>query len=346
MSKSVERGTDGSQGKTEYVTKATKRQLPWILVRCICFLVCFTVLLVGVSGVLARKSLLEPWNMSVKVGGFYNEPENSIDTIFFGSSHMYCSVDPVQLKELNGRNTYILATQEQPVWLSYYYMKEALKTQTPETMVFEINMVTADSDYAEDGANYSALDPIRFSKNKIDMVNAAAPWRERLNFLFNVFKYHERWEDLVVEEDIKQEYKREKDPYRGYVKLEMTSPQAFSVEPSGITEVKAPIGKVTDYLNRIIDLAEEQGCRLIFLKAPSNPLPEDQMLYNAAFQLAEQRGVEWLDCNQYYREIGIDPQTDFFDGHHLNVSGVAKLTAFLAQKLWPEPANLANSRQL
>lgn len=318
--------------QTPYITEETRTQLPWILIRCVCFLLCFALLFLGITGILARKSLLLPWNMSVKVGGFYNEPKDSIQTMLFGSSHMYCSVDPVQLQKLTGQTAYTLATQEQPVWATYYYILEALKNQKPKTVVFEVNMVTADQNYAEDGPNYSALDPIRFSMNRIKMALATAPWGHKRELLFNIYKYHGRWAELD-KDDITQSYKKERDPQRGFVELDNVSPQAITVNPASVKDAAPLLPKVTDYLNRIIDLSKEKGFQLIFFKSPSNPTREEQEKYNAAFQLAEERGVPYLDCNQYYKEIGINPKTDFFDEHHLNESGVRKVTPFVAEKL-------------
>lgn len=315
------------------------------MVRALTFILIFFVLFSAVSGMLARKSLAKPWDMSVKVGGFYNEPKDSFDTMFFGSSHMYCSVDPVQLEELTGRRSYILATQEQPLWFSYYYMLEALKTQKPDTMVLEVNMVTQKELYAEEGTNYSALDPITFSRNKIDMVRAAVPKGEQRNYLFNIFKYHGRWEELELE-DYKQTYREKTDAHHGYVKLLEVHPLEEAVaDISGVTDVKEPLEKNMDYLKKICDLAEEENIRLVLMKSPSNPGEEDQLMYNAVWQLAEERNIPYADFNRGIscvdhdhasldvQEIGLDKDTDYYDQHHLNFNGVIKFTPVFAQFL-------------
>ena len=48
----------------------------------ICFILVFLVAFTEVSGILERKSLSGAWNMSVKVNGFYNEPQNTFDILF------------------------------------------------------------------------------------------------------------------------------------------------------------------------------------------------------------------------------------------------------------------------
>ena len=45
----------------------------------------------------ARKSLEPPWDMTNKIGGFYNEPEGEFSVLFFGSSHVYASVSSLNL---------------------------------------------------------------------------------------------------------------------------------------------------------------------------------------------------------------------------------------------------------
>ena len=61
------------------------------LLRGLAFLLVFLVLYAGVDHIFRRKSLAAPWNMTTKVAGFYNEPENEFEVMFFGSSHAYAS---------------------------------------------------------------------------------------------------------------------------------------------------------------------------------------------------------------------------------------------------------------
>ena len=113
------------------------------------FLAVFSLIFIRVSEILEHKSLAEPWNMTLKVEGFYNEPKNSMDLLFFGSSHMYCSIDPVMLQEETGLTSYVFATQQQPLWITCHYMKEALKYQRPEKIFLEVHMVSYQEKYAD-----------------------------------------------------------------------------------------------------------------------------------------------------------------------------------------------------
>ena len=55
---------------------------PGQLLRFLIFLGIFLLLFVRVSDILEFKSLAPPWNMTLKVGGFYNEPKDSMDVMF------------------------------------------------------------------------------------------------------------------------------------------------------------------------------------------------------------------------------------------------------------------------
>lgn len=303
-----------------------------LLLRCICFLLCFAVILSALSNLLVRKSLTEPWNMSLKVGGFYNEPENSMDVMYFGSSHIYCTVNPVAMEDLTGLSSYVLATQSQPVWVSYYYMKEALKTQKPKTVVMEVHMAIEEEEYAEEGTLHSAIDPIPMSKNKIDMIYAAVPEGERRNYIFNIIKYHTRWEELE-KEDYTQDYLKEKDAFRGYVRLLQATPVEERADLTQVTEASEPLTKTMTYFNKIIDLAEAEGFQLIFLKSPSNATVEEKMKYNAVEALAIERGIPFVDYNLLYEEVGLDTAADFYDQRHLNEQGMMKFLPHFAQYL-------------
>ena len=79
-----------------------------------------------------------------KINGFFNEPAESMDVICYGSSRMYCTVDPLVLHAQTGLRSYVLATQQQPLAATYYYMKGRIvrgdridaKKVVPGTRVF------------------------------------------------------------------------------------------------------------------------------------------------------------------------------------------------------------------
>lgn len=45
---------------------------------------------------------------------------------------------------------------------------------------------------------------------------------------------------------------------------------------------------------------------------------------------AEENSLEFIDLNEKLTEIGIDENSDFYDGAHLNTNGAKKTTKYLA----------------
>ena len=63
----------------------------------------------------------EPWNR-VLMKSYYEQ--ESIDNVFFGSSHVYCDVNPEILDRINGMNNFNMATPGQRWDDTYYLLKE------------------------------------------------------------------------------------------------------------------------------------------------------------------------------------------------------------------------------
>ena len=221
------------------------------------FVLIFLLILSGASDLLMHKQIEGRWNMTAKVVGFYNEEPDSFDVMFFGSSHMYCSVDPAVFYEETGLKSYVFATQRQPLWITYHYMIEALKTQRPELLVVETHMAVQEEDYMDEATNHTAIDPIPMSKNKLDMIFASVPKGERRFYIFNIMKYHGRWEYLE-KEDFVRAYEKTTDPDKGYVRLSEVSDDVVWEDVSSVTESRVGTPKNIEYLHKIMDLAERR----------------------------------------------------------------------------------------
>ena len=89
--------------------------------------------------VLDRILLLKSKDGIEQIHAYYKQPEDSVDVLFVGSSHIFCHVNTGILWDDYGIPAFDLAAAEQPFWNSYYYIKEGLKTQTPELVVLDIS---------------------------------------------------------------------------------------------------------------------------------------------------------------------------------------------------------------
>ena len=64
--------------------------------------------------------------------------QDNIETLFLGSSHVFCGYNPEVLEEYYGENVYLAATPVQKIDASYYLLKEALKTNPIKTVYIDM----------------------------------------------------------------------------------------------------------------------------------------------------------------------------------------------------------------
>ena len=123
-----------------------------------------------------------------KINGFFNEPPDSMDLLCFGSSRMYCTMNPLVLHHETGLSAYVLATQQQPLAATELYMKESLRSQRPRVLLLEATMAFYDTEGAGEGALRDCLDPLPWSENKREIIRTLVPEGERASYYFPFLK--------------------------------------------------------------------------------------------------------------------------------------------------------------
>ncbi len=291
------------------------------------FLTVFFVLFSLCDRILCRKEIGGWWNVTEKIDGFYNSPENEYDIIFFGSSHAYCSFNPLVIWKETGVKSYVFATQQQPVWATYYYMKDAFSRQKPDIAVFDVLMMSENREYYDDGVNYTFCDNMPFSMDKVRLAYASAPKGERAGLLVRFIKYHSRWNE-ISEQDFTYRKENMSDYSKGYYVLTSRCNDAVHEDLENVTDCAPVSEKNMEYFEKIIELCKEKNVRLLLVKAPSNATAEEQRYYNTVEKIAKEKGIEFVDYNMRFDEIGFDMENDFFDKRHLNIYGAEKFTKY------------------
>lgn len=307
------------------------------------FLILLGLILYPVQKVMARKSLDQPWDMTNKVGGFYNEAEDQFEVMYFGPSHAYAAFSPLVIWEETGIKSYVFATQRQPIWATYTYIKEALKTQSPSLIVLECRMAFEDQEYYlgkdDIGVTYSYMDELPLSWDKVELAVQSAPDLEgRASTLFNFMMYHRRWKELK-EYDVTFRRDQARDPYKGFV---MLAPQPAPQPRPAIEGIEGitPLPEKNQYwLEEIIRLCQERGIELWIVKTPCNLELEEKPLLNAVKATAAQSGVPFHDFNEDYCAIGLTEDM-FFDAHHLDALGATRFSQYFADELAAARPNL------
>ena len=299
------------------------------------FLLLLGLILYPVQKVMARKSLSGAWDMTNKIAGFYNE-EDRFEVMFFGSSHAYASFSPLVIWEETGIKSYVFATQQQPLWATYTYIKEALGKQSPALIVLECRMASGDKEYYiegdDKGVSYSYMDDLPLSWEKVKLAGRSAPGpEEQFGLLFNFMMYHSRWKELS-RSDLTFRWDQVRDPYKGFVMLPPQDTPQPRPAVENVTGTAPLLEKNQYWLEEIIRLCQDAGTQLWIVKAPSNLGPEEKPLLNTVKATAEKYGVPFHDFNEDYDAIGLTEDM-FYDAQHLDAFGATRFSRYFADAL-------------
>lgn len=265
---------------------------------------------------------------------FAKYKKDSVDTVFIGNSHQYCSINPDLLKEEYGLETFMLATAAQTVPMSYYAAMEAVEFQHPSRIIFEVSYCANDfrtvtpemSHYFFDGmprckARRLALD---------DLIEEG-----RIYFELPLGTYHGRWKELS-----QADFGGETVSDRGGVHYEEV---VYNNEiPLVDVEETLPMPEEMEkYMDLLVEYCKSQQIELILYVAPFNTLyaGDDAMLedllrreriFNYVGEYAMERDIEFHNLFYELDGIGLDGMTDWMDRQHLNCNGQAKFTRYVA----------------
>lgn len=291
----------------------------------------FCVLFCGVNSVLSRKSFYVD-----SIRDFLFSSTLDVDAIGFGSSHMYCTLNPFVLYRNEGMRSYVCATQQQPAELTFEYIRRALKTHRPKVALLETLMFFSQghpTTISSDVIAHNSLDPIPFGIDKCLTVVGLPNVNNIDSLIFPFIKYHSRWKELS-----------RRDWRPGRPSLFEESIMGFRVFANSRTNYIAAVDyskcrqiKVDDYymsyLNQILRFVSANDCQLVLLTAPFalNDICKGRIMY--INEWAKANNVLHIDLNSDFKLTGIDNDTDYFDRTHLNVLGSEKATLYIGRKL-------------
>lgn len=288
------------------------------------FLVC---MITGIGIGLHRATLNRSDEGCVQLADFYRLEKDTVDVLFVGSSHVYYSVNTCMLYDDHGIASYLLASPGQPVWISYYFLEEALKTQSPELVVFDVcTLYKKESDIG--AASWPSLISMKPSLAKwraICAVNQKERQLDSIGAFFSFPYYHTRYTQPSESE---QRYNGFKPDFSVISKRELAE---WKHTDRTNFDRAVPVSAQTEhYLRKLIALCQEKQIQLLLVNAPYlNQTEEKQTAYNYVFRIAQEYGVPYIDSN-FVEEMQIDFATDLLEPSHLNYYGSMKYTDYLA----------------
>lgn len=208
--------------------------------------------------------------------GYYNEPENTIDVLYIGSSHAFCSFSPIDIFHNYGITGYVRGSSCQKIWASETVLEDSLRTQQPKVVVFEV-MMMFDLSAQTETFNREIYDSLRPSIEKYLGVETAldkSTDEDFLSYVFPIMRYHDRWSTLE-QSDFTFWGESKHLPTKGYYPRQSVTP-VTAVDP-GLYEISDMepyqyTQETIEYLQRMKNLCDENGIAFVMVKAPPNLL--------------------------------------------------------------------------
>ncbi len=280
------------------------------------------------NGVLRIRSM----HGSSQAIAMYYQPYNTIDVLMLGSSHIHCDVNTGVLWSDFGIAAYDYSAAEQPLWTSYYYLKECCKYQKPKLVVLDLySPARFKEEYQYEWLNEN-LCGIRFSINKLQMLLASCEFSAIDEYFPSFFVYHNRYTELTAEDfTFPIRAGKELKSFKGFTPFwgrnEQAEPALTEKSIGGLT------AKSEEYLEKIIEYTENQGIELFLIVSPYITTDEDETVYNRIREIADYYEIDFNSTNYHYDEIGIDFDQDFNDPSHLNYWGACKFSRYLGNEI-------------
>lgn len=267
------------------------------------------------------------WSTDYRVKQYQELPENSVEVLFLGSSNLMSGINPVQLWEETGIQSYAYCSRAQTFPFTYAYLQDALRTQNPECVVIDAYSIFCDkviNNLSNTDFHFGInMDSLSVSA-KSELITNYIYKKEWLSYYFPLFKNHNYYKSWENPEDETAEI------FMGFCfadGIEYYDIPQYSDNVAAMDEVDGI------YLQKIIELCQEKEIDLFVIKTPVAYTDEEHQKLNAAKQMCEAYGVEFYDMSLDAADWGFDFNTDMRDSFHINKNGAKKATSRIGEIL-------------
>lgn len=263
----------------------------------------------------------------------YRQPENSVDVLMLGSSCAYAGVNTNILFREYGVAAYNLCTAEQPYWISYYYLEEALKTQQPKLILLDAKASIYQDDYSKRGRTILSTYGIRSFDTRMKAIAACVADEDFAGFALAFPELHSYYQKVETKNfAYPPDNSGRGTDWKGYIEMDVTEQHQ---EPVPVwTSDRRPINaRQEEYFVKTLLLAQEHGIPVLLIGFPNPDYAHDHMYYNTLWHIAAQYGVDGINFNSPNLRAYLDYASDFADWQHLNIKGSAVFSRLLGNGL-------------
>ncbi len=276
---------------------------------------------------------------------FYSLPPNSLDLVFLGSSHSYCTFDPALFDEALGISSFQMGMPLQHPDSTYFTLLEVLNYQKPKVAVVEVYWDMLDDAFEMKQASM-LFQVLRNKALEQQYIKEVFPLGEKLKYNRDITKYQldyfayknndlqKRMEAALhvkAPETTEKQVGTEKYATKGFLYCDY---KMLPDEFDKTNQFKRFDGKKwkfdkkqKHYLQEIVDTCAQNNIKLVFVTAPVANVSLSKMknyyyVNEQVSDFAEENSIPYIDYNVVSLHENILTNDNFRDDAHLNNSGV------------------------
>lgn len=308
--------------------------------KCVIFMIVGVIIWFGIEKVLAEPNI-SGWDNNA-FSKVYKYSEN-YDAIFLGTSMSVTNISSEELYMNYGIRSLTLGSPEQPTYLTYYFLKEALNYQNPKVVIFDIESLFYAKENIENRIKeneyqyvHFLLDGMKNSSSKKGAIEDAKKIVSDINewdYWSPMYNNHAKWENLSKSNFVNTENKSLMNGNLMLFDFDENSDRnmdIYEIENTGEVEQIDSIN--IQYFEKIVDICKEKKIKLLLVRG-KRQIDWDWKKYNTIQKLSNEYGLEYIDINLLENEIGFNSKYDSADGSHLNILGAQKWTSYLGKQL-------------
>ncbi len=285
----------------------------------ISFILVFFILLESISLLaFSNKSVTGFKNKLQDAYSFVNEPDNSIQIVGVGNSDLYSGFSPYDLWNNCGYTSTICASARQDIKESAYLLKKVLENQKPKLVIIETDMLYDN--------NPKKSNKSESSGNLADFINGLNPdyFDSDIKNIFSVFQFHNKWKLSNETNNISNKFSTH--GYRFCNKIHKLKHIDYMIKSHDTESISI---KNKTQMNKLITLCQKNNAEILFVEMPSLT-SWNYARHNAVNEYAKEKGIDFLDFNLLYNDVGISVTNCFRDkGNHLNYQAAQIVTGYI-----------------
>lgn len=265
------------------------------------------------------------------IDAFYDQPDNSMEVMVYGSSHAWKGFDTEELEKNYGVRSWNYGANWQYINTTELFLEDSLLSQSPKVALieaFHIDYVHADT--VLDG-EIMYTNHLRWSEAKLRYIIQVfgKNLKEYFSYFFPLVYYHGNWNSLNHFNFINDTDDYDYVKARGFLSYDDVVP--ITIPDYREFEQYPLCDDALATLDRMVASCKERGIQVVFFLVPW----EGEFNYRDALAAyAEENGCYYVDLFEHAETAKLDGATDFQDSGHLNDSGAKKVANYMGQYLY------------